>query len=138
MQYPVKDFVVGGRVRCKTECLLAPVVPQQRIGENIVVPGADAGGVRREPQPLLARTQLLLNAHLRRQVDVLENDVRDFPRTVAHRKEMPLRPENSSLSRRCNSRDVVANGRRYDSIAVERAPNLRNYTLLLELGIGKN
>jgi hypothetical protein len=47
----------------------------------------------REPQALLACAQLLLDRHLRGEIDVLENHMRYFPIAAANGKEMSLRPE---------------------------------------------
>src|SRR5512141_716712 len=135
MKYPVKYFVVRGRVGRETEGAPATLVPHELVVHHVVVPRPDARRLRGETQPFLARTQLLLDRHLRGEIDVLENYMRHIAIFITHGKEMPLCPQRSSLTRRGDLGDVVPHRRGDDSLSIECPTDVAKRSLYLQLRI---
>src|SRR4029079_277295 len=99
MKYPMEDFIVRRRLERQPERFPAAFVPQERVRQHVIVPRADGRSVSCKSQALLTCAQLLLNAHLRGEIDVLENYMRNVPLFIAHGKKVSLRPEDFSVAR---------------------------------------
>src|SRR5688572_4093191 len=131
MQDALKDLLIRWTDCRKPVGSAAPFVPHELTREWTEIPRPDSSRRRGEPKPLFARPQLLLDHHLRSEIDVHQHHVRHFSLGIANGEKMTLGPARAAATCSADLGDVVPQRRRDHCIPGKRKPDKSHYALLL-------